>query len=156
MLEVEHASVPGFAEDISFTARKGEVLGFAGMIGAGRTELFEGLLGLRPATSAQVRVNGKAAAHPFGADAIEAGIGYLTEDRKGKGLLLHEQLAPNLTLSALSWLLSGRISMRKRREAAGARAGVRANTTSALKSLNCRRASSRAATSRSCCWPRCC
>ncbi len=53
MLEVEHASVPGFAKDISFTAHKGEILGFAGMIGAGRTELFEGLLGLRPAKSAR-------------------------------------------------------------------------------------------------------
>lgn len=104
ILDVEHASVPGFAEDISFTARKGEVLGFGGMIGAGRTELFEGLLGLRPAKIGAVRVNGKAQRIRSVTDGIEAGIAYMTEDRKGRGLLLGEKLAPNLVLTALSWI----------------------------------------------------
>ncbi len=104
LLEVEHADVPGFAHDISFVARPGEVLGFGGMIGAGRTELFEGLLGLRPAKTGAVRVGGKKTHIRSVADGIEAGIGYLTEDRKGKGLLLRERLAPNLVLTALSWI----------------------------------------------------
>src|SRR5690606_5304467 len=100
MLAVRNATVPGYVHDVSFSVDKGEILGFAGMIGAGRTELFEGILGLRPA-SATVELNGASANIRSQRDAIDAGIGYLTEDRKGKGLLLEEQLAPNLTLSAL-------------------------------------------------------
>jgi ribose transport system ATP-binding protein len=115
MLEVIGATVPGFAHDVSFTVCRGEILGFAGMIGAGRTELFEGLLGLRPATSTAVRLRGKPIRIKSPLEAIEAGIGYLTEDRKGKGLLLHERLGPNLTLSALSRFFP-HLSLRKRRE----------------------------------------
>ncbi|MBH0239587.1 sugar ABC transporter ATP-binding protein [Methylobrevis albus] len=100
-LEIEHASVPGFVHDVSFTLKKGEILGLAGMIGAGRTELFEGLLGLRPASFAAVRLHGRPVHFGSPAQAMAAGFGYLTEDRKGKGLLLGERLAPNLTLAAL-------------------------------------------------------
>lgn len=100
-LEIEHAHVPGFVRDVSFTLRKGEILGLAGMIGAGRTELFEGLLGLRPARFGAVRLHGRPVHFTSPAQAAAAGFGYLTEDRKGKGLLLGERLAPNLTLAAL-------------------------------------------------------
>ena len=48
LLSVKHVTVPGWAKDVSFDVRPGEILGFAGLVGAGRTELFEGLLGLRP------------------------------------------------------------------------------------------------------------
>jgi ribose transport system ATP-binding protein len=102
ILEIEHLSVPGYVTDASLVARPGEVLGLGGMIGAGRTELFEGLLGLRPAKVGQVRVDGKAVRIRSVAEGVDAGIGYLTEDRKGKGLLLRERLAPNLVLTALS------------------------------------------------------
>ncbi|MFD1253282.1 sugar ABC transporter ATP-binding protein [Devosia equisanguinis] len=104
VLEIDHLNVPGFVEDASLVARPGEVLGLGGMIGAGRTELFEGLLGLRPAKVGQVRVEGKSVKIGSVADGVDAGIGYLTEDRKGKGLLLRERLAPNLVLTALSRL----------------------------------------------------
>jgi ribose transport system ATP-binding protein len=114
MLEVVGATVPGFVSDISFAVHKGEILGFGGMIGAGRTELFEGILGLRPGT-AKLRLQGKSIHIRKPLDAIEAGIGYLTEDRKGKGLLLEEQLAPNLTLSALS-RFHRHLYLRKRRD----------------------------------------
>jgi ribose transport system ATP-binding protein len=100
-LEIEHAHVPGFVRDVSFTLRKGEILGLAGMIGAGRTELFEGLLGLRAASFGAVRLHGRSVHFASPAQAAAAGLGYLTEDRKGKGLLLGERLAPNLTLAAL-------------------------------------------------------
>ncbi|WP_245638681.1 sugar ABC transporter ATP-binding protein [Hydrogenophaga palleronii] len=100
VLSVRDAHVPGLVHGVSFTVHKGEILGFAGMIGAGRTELFEGIVGLRPA-SAQVELHGAPIQLRSQRAAIDAGIGYLTEDRKGKGLLLHERLAPNLTLSAL-------------------------------------------------------
>ena len=101
MLTVRDLSVPGFAENVSFQAHKSEILGFAGMIGAGRTELFEGIMGLRPATGT-VELKGKPINIRSPHAVLDAGIGYLTEDRKGKGLLLHERLAPNLTLSALT------------------------------------------------------
>ncbi|TCL64116.1 sugar ABC transporter ATP-binding protein [Rhizobium sp. BK251] len=114
MLTVRNLSVPGFAKDIAFQARKSEILGFAGMIGAGRTELFEGIMGLRPATG-EVELEGKPINIHSPRAALDAGIGYLTEDRKGKGLLLQERLAPNLTLSALQRFHPG-LLMRRRRE----------------------------------------
>ncbi len=117
MLEVRDLSVPGFANDISFTAHKGEVLGFAGMIGAGRTEVFEGIMGLRPATGT-VKLQGRAIDIRRPRAAMDAGVGYLTEDRKGKGLLLQERLAPNLTLSALSRFHPGLLMHRRREQGA--------------------------------------
>ncbi|MBN9018167.1 MAG: sugar ABC transporter ATP-binding protein [Rhizobiales bacterium] len=116
MLRVMNATVPGYVEDVSFTAHKGEILGLAGMVGAGRTELFEGLVGLRPA-SARIELNGVPLHIRSQREAIDAGIGYLTEDRKAKGLLLQERLAPNLTLSALGRFHPG-LYLRKRRETA--------------------------------------
>jgi len=117
MLEVRDLSVPGYAEKISFTAYKGEILGFAGMIGAGRTEVFEGIMGLRPATGT-VELQGKAIDIRRPRAAMDAGIGYLTEDRKGKGLLLQERLAPNLTLSALARFHPGLLMHRRREQGA--------------------------------------
>ena len=114
LLAVRNLSVPGFAKDVSFEVRKSEILGFAGMIGAGRTEVFEGIMGLRPATG-EVELEGKSINIHSPRAAIDAGIGYLTEDRKGKGLLLQERLAPNLTLSALQRFHPG-LLMRRRRE----------------------------------------
>ncbi len=101
LFEVEEANVPGFAHQVSFAVHRGEVLGFAGMMGAGRTELFEGILGLRTGTAAAMRLSGKSLTLGTPRQAIDAGIAYMTEDRKGKGLLLQEQLPPNLTLSSL-------------------------------------------------------
>jgi ribose transport system ATP-binding protein len=101
LFEVEEANVPGFANQVSFAVHRGEILGFAGMMGAGRTELFEGILGLRTGTAAAIRLSGKPIAIRTPREAIDAGIAYMTEDRKGKGLLLQEQLPPNLTLSSL-------------------------------------------------------
>lgn len=117
-LEVEHAHVPGFIDDISFSVRAGEILGFGGMIGAGRTELFEGVLGLRPGHVEALRVDGRPVRIARPLDAIEAGIGYLTEDRKGKGLLLDEGMAPNLTLTALARVHPGAVLDPRREEAA--------------------------------------
>ncbi|MDW6024143.1 sugar ABC transporter ATP-binding protein [Mesorhizobium sp. BAC0120] len=124
VLSVRNASVPGYVDNVSFTLHKGEILGFAGMIGAGRTELFEGMLGLRPGT-AQVELNGSAIRIGSQREAIDAGIGYLTEDRKGKGLLLQERLAPNLTLSALGRFHPGLLVRRRREKKALAEAVAR-------------------------------
>ncbi|ROZ77589.1 sugar ABC transporter ATP-binding protein [Ramlibacter sp. WS9] len=100
LLRVEGMSVPGWAEDIAFEVRGGEILGFAGLVGAGRTELFEGLLGLRPAEG-QVEIEGMRLHLRSPRDAARHGITYLSEDRKGKGLHVHFGLRENLTLMNL-------------------------------------------------------
>ncbi len=100
-LEVKNFSVPGWAHDISFCVRPGEILGFAGLVGAGRTELFEGLLGLRPSESGQVFMRGVPHRFRNPRDAARFGLTYLSEDRKGKGILLSFGLRQNLTLMAL-------------------------------------------------------
>ncbi|HEY4995731.1 MAG TPA: ATP-binding cassette domain-containing protein, partial [Aestuariivirga sp.] len=100
-LQVENLIVPPSLSSANFVLHKGEILGFAGLIGAGRTELFEGLLGLRPATG-RVSVGNKFnSVFSSVAAAAKAGLAYVTEDRKGKGLLLNLELTPNLTLSTL-------------------------------------------------------
>jgi ribose transport system ATP-binding protein len=100
-LKVRGLTVPGWAQDIDFEVRRGEILGFAGLVGAGRTELFEGLLGLRPRSAGTVELAGKPVQLQSPRDAARHGLTYLSEDRKGKGLHVHFSLRPNLTLMAL-------------------------------------------------------
>ena len=100
-IQVRGLSVPGWAQDVSFDVRRGEILGFAGLVGAGRTELFEGLLGLRPRSAGTVELAGKPVNLKSPRDAARHGLTYLSEDRKGKGLHVHFSLRPNLTLMAL-------------------------------------------------------
>ncbi len=101
ILQVRGLTVPGWAQDVDFEVRRGEILGFAGLVGAGRTELFEGLLGLRPRSAGTVELAGKAVQLKSPRDAARHGLTYLSEDRKGKGLHVHFSLRPNLTLMAL-------------------------------------------------------
>ncbi|HEY1230329.1 MAG TPA: sugar ABC transporter ATP-binding protein, partial [Ramlibacter sp.] len=99
-LQVKAFDVPGWAKDASFEVKPGEILGFAGLVGAGRTELFEGIMGLRPG-SGEVRLHGEPVQIRNPRDAADHGITYLSEDRKGKGLHVHFGLRENLTLMAL-------------------------------------------------------
>ncbi len=107
-LEVTGLSVPGFAQDVSFTLNKGEILGISGLIGSGRTEMMEGLVGLRSATG-KVRINGAPVTIKSPRQAQAAGLCYLTEDRKSRGLLLNKGMRENLTLQCLpdftNWLV---------------------------------------------------
>ncbi len=100
VFEVRHFGAAGFAEDASFSVRPGEILGFSGLVGAGRTELFEALFGLRKG-GGEIRLNGADQQWRDARAGMRAGAVYLTEDRKSKGLLLEENLASNLTLAAL-------------------------------------------------------
>ena len=95
LLEVRNLNVQNVVKDVSLTLHKGEVLGIAGLVGSGRTELAEGIVGLRPA-SGEIRIHGKPVNIRNPRDARDARLAYLTEDRKEAGLLL-----VNLTLSAL-------------------------------------------------------
>src|SRR5574337_12618 len=105
-LEVSHFTVPGHAKDASFSVRPGEILGFSGLVGAGRTELFESLFGLRKG-SGEIRLNGAPQRWADARGGMRAGAVYLTEDRKGKGLLLEENIGFNLTLAALDDFKAG-------------------------------------------------
>jgi ribose transport system ATP-binding protein len=113
-LRVSNLKVPGWIEDLSFEVRAGEVLGFAGLVGAGRTEAFEAILGLRPRSGGTVEIDGCAAAIRNPRDAMRLGLTYLSEDRKGKGLHVDLGLRENLTMMTLErdarpWLdLKGR------------------------------------------------
>jgi len=100
VLDVRGFSVPGYATNASFHLNRGEVLGFAGLIGAGRTELMEGIVGLRPGRGS-VHLDGKSVMFGAADASQDAGIVYLSEDRKGKGLLLDRNLKVNLTLASL-------------------------------------------------------
>lgn len=100
-IEVTHLTVPGWAEQISFSAYTGEIVGFAGLVGAGRTELFEGILGLRPLSSGSIKLLGKIVKLTSPQQAVAAGLTYLSEDRKGKGLHIQMGLMENLTLMDL-------------------------------------------------------
>ncbi|ORE95148.1 ABC transporter-like protein [Aurantimonas sp. 22II-16-19i] len=124
ILEVADLSVDHGAAKASFALRPGEVLGIGGMIGSGRTELMEGLMGLRPSHASRVVVNGQEIAHRSVTAMMKAGLVYLTEDRKGKGLLLDEELAPNLTLQALDAVNPG-VLLHRRPEAAVLEKAVR-------------------------------
>ncbi len=117
-LSVDHGTFSG-----SFSVRPGEVLGIGGMIGAGRTELIEGLMGLRPAQVGAIRVGGTAVAKPDVGALMAAGLVYLTEDRKGKGLLLDEGLGPNLVLQALD-RINPRLRLDRRKETEAVRQAV--------------------------------
>lgn len=100
VLEVQGFSVPPVVQDVSFTLRRGEVLGISGLVGSGRTELAEGLVGLRTHRGS-LRREGQAITLHSTADAAAHGLAYLTEDRKELGLLLDKSLRENLTLSTL-------------------------------------------------------
>ena len=100
LLRVEGVSVPGRVDNAGLTLRRGEVLGLAGLVGSGRTELAEAIAGLRR-HDGRVMLMGQPVAIRAPADALRAGIAYLTEDRKEAGLLLTKPLTENLTLATL-------------------------------------------------------
>ena len=116
LLRVDHLSVDHGAVTASLTVSSGEVLGIGGMIGSGRTELFEGLMGLRPAEAKHIELAGVPITHRSVKAWQTHGLVYLTEDRKGKGLLLDEPLAPNLTLQAMEQIHPG-LALDHRKEA---------------------------------------
>lgn len=97
ILRVDHLSVAGTVRDVSLSLRRGEVVGLAGMVGAGRTEFARGVIGADKITSGSVYVRGEAIRIRRPSDAIKAGIALLPEDRKSQGLVLHMSAASNTT-----------------------------------------------------------
>jgi ABC-type sugar transport system ATPase subunit len=100
-LRVEGLSSPGKFEDVSFTLRSGEVLGLAGLVGAGRSELAQALFGLDPVRQGAITVGGKPARMQTPAAAIALGLGLVPEDRKRQALVPQESGMHNLSLAIL-------------------------------------------------------
>ncbi len=108
LLDVRHLNRGRAIRDVSFTVRRGEILGFAGLMGAGRTEVARAVFGADPLDSGEVWVHGKRIALRTPRDAVQAGIGYLSEDRKHFGLATGMDVESNITLPSLSrWLKGG-------------------------------------------------
>jgi ribose transport system ATP-binding protein len=106
VLDVRNLAAGG-VRNVSFDLRKGEILGFAGLIGSGRTAVAEALVGLIGRSEGEVLLNGKPVNFTRVSQSVASGLAYMTKDRKGKGLLLNMGLQPNLTLLTLRRHLKG-------------------------------------------------
>ena len=104
ILELKHLTREGEFEDISLTLHRGEILGLVGLVGAGRTETVQALFGVTKIESGEVFLNGKKVEIKKPIDAIKNGIAYVTEDRKGEGLVLPMSIAHNTTLPSMQEL----------------------------------------------------
>jgi ribose transport system ATP-binding protein len=118
LLRVEGLSSPGKFSDISFTLHAGEVLGFAGLVGAGRSEVAQAIFGLDPNAAGRVVVAGTPIRLDGPRAAMRAGVGLVPEDRKRQGLVLAMTALSNITLPILGALLSKWSFIRRRAERA--------------------------------------
>ncbi len=119
-LEVAHLSRPPAVRDVSFAVRCGEILAITGLVGAGRTETVRLIFGADPRDSGEIRLDGKLLAISSPRDAIAAGIGLLTEDRKLQGLVLGHSVRENFALPNLGRLSRrGFVDLAREREAVG-------------------------------------
>ncbi len=112
ILRVEHLSKTGFYKDISFSVHEGEILAITGLVGAGRSEVSQGIMGIETPDSGQIWVYGKRVKINHPEKAMEEGIGYLPEDRQKQGLILDWSLCENVTLSSLDDFLKGTVIQR--------------------------------------------
>jgi inositol transport system ATP-binding protein len=101
LLSVKDLTLDGRFRDISFDLRKGEILGFAGLVGSGRSNVAEALFGVTPATSGEIRIDGvkQDIRHP--GEAMDAGMAFLTEDRKESGCFLLLDVTANMQTAIL-------------------------------------------------------
>lgn len=102
VLEVKGLTLKGSFKDISFELKKGEILGFAGLVGAGRSEVMRAIFGLDRPDSGEIILEGKRVKIKTPKTAIKLGIGFVSEDRKGDGLILMRSILENISLPTLS------------------------------------------------------
>ena len=105
----------GSFKNCSFKLRKGEILGFGGLVGAQRTELMEAIFGIRHTASGEVKLNGKTLDIKRPQDAINNGIGMITEDRRGSGILGCLSIADNVSIASLNQYLEAGIKLNKKK-----------------------------------------
>ncbi len=101
VFELKSVTIPGVLSDISFSLHRGEILGLGGLVGAGRTEVAETIMGLRHAESGTFRIRGREVKIRNPEDAVKEGLGYLSEDRQGSGIITTFPVAQNMTLVSL-------------------------------------------------------
>ncbi len=106
-LEVRNLSCGDLFKDVSFTVREGEVVGFYGLVGAGRTEIAETIFGLRDPTAGKILLDGEEVRIHSPQDAIRRGISLVPEDRKGQGLVLGMNCRDNMTLPQVDDMTAG-------------------------------------------------
>lgn len=104
VLRVEDLSLAGQFENISFSVRKGEVVGLYGLVGAGRSEVCETIFGARSPDSGKIFLNGKELSIRSTELAVKHGIGFVPEDRKEQGLVLKMTCKENISLAKLPWI----------------------------------------------------
>ncbi len=102
LLSVQNLSTKELIKDVSFELHEGEILGFAGLMGAGRTEVARAVVGADPRASGTITLRGKVINPHHAADAAKAGIGYLSEDRKRYGLMLGHSVSSNIAISSIA------------------------------------------------------
>ena len=109
--EVKHFEQPGVFHDINFNLRKGEILGFAGLMGSGRTEIMRAVFGVDPHAGGELVFKGEPLKITKPEDAIKAGLGFVTENRKTEGLILDFSILRNIALPSVdSFAQSGVIN----------------------------------------------
>ena len=113
--EVKNLNCPGAFENVSFEVRAGEVLGVSGLMGAGRTEIMQAIFGNMPNVTGQLFLDGKEIKNKNPQQAIQNGIGFITEDRKVEGLMLEESIMKNISLANLGRISNGGV-INKRKE----------------------------------------
>ncbi|MFM0757344.1 sugar ABC transporter ATP-binding protein [Paraburkholderia strydomiana] len=120
LLSVRELTRPGVFENINFDLRRGEVLGFAGLVGAGRTDVALALFGIAPAASGTIVLQGKHLKIDSVQHAMANGIAYVSEDRRQLGLLLDKSISENITLPNLEHFLNrfGLVDRKKERATA--------------------------------------
>lgn len=107
VLKVENLNAGRMVQDVSFELRKGEILGFAGLMGAGRTETARAIFGADVKESGNIYVNGKLVDIKSPEDAVKNGIGYLSEDRKRFGIVVQKTVSENTTMATLENFVKG-------------------------------------------------
>lgn len=107
MLEVKGLNTKALLKDISFQVRKGEILGFAGLVGAGRSEVMRAVFGIDPKAGGEIFIDGKPVSIKSTVDAISHEIGFLPEDRKEQALILRMSVKRNITLPSLKKFRKG-------------------------------------------------
>ncbi|HLM04377.1 MAG TPA: sugar ABC transporter ATP-binding protein, partial [Blastococcus sp.] len=107
LLEVDDLSLAGTFEHVSFAVRPGEIVGFAGLVGSGRSEILETIYGARRASGGTVRLAGKRLRPGDVGSAVGAGIGLAPEERKSQALLLDDSVYRNITISSLGRFVRG-------------------------------------------------
>ncbi len=120
ILEVDHLAGVGLPRDCSLKLRRGEILGIAGIVGAGRTELIRSIFGLAPVKSGKLVVRRHSSTKAAPRERIDQGLGCVSEDRKHEGLALDQSIADNLTYSKLGiYSRGGFLRLAQRRKAVG-------------------------------------